>query len=284
MSPGNTRKDRLIGILVGNGWLIHGHPRPRSTKPLPSHEVYLSRGLLVGFSPSPPNAVCPTLRTFSLSTLFTTFNYQIPMAYFNNTNDASFHSTSYTSGELDAYPVLSLVSATEEANSEAPGTFTNGWGVGGQPGYTVGSPTSLRAEPSFGEHDYALLNGRGLTCVSPGSVPPVPPYTVHTPGYDHLPYSEHYWPITGRDAQYYRSSIVSRDNSFASTAVLEAPTVIPAPSSSKCLFSPTRLWEIEYSSTANSPVRLLGSQRERAVHHYVLPGICPSAIIFAQPR
>ena len=219
-------------------------------------EVYLSHGLLDGFSPSPPNAVCPTLITPSLSTLPTTFNYQIPMAYFNNTNDANFYSTSYTSGELDAYPVLSLTSATEGANSEAPDTFTNGWGVVRQPGYTVGSPTSLRAGPSFGKYDCGPFDNRSLTCTSPESATS---YGAQTHGQDYPSHPGQYWPTTGWYAQSYPSGIVSRDNSFASTAVSEVPTVILTPSSSKCLFSPTRLWGIECSPPRTVPFDCWGA-------------------------
>ena len=159
------------------------------------------------------------------------------MAYYlNNTSDASYYSTSYTSGELDAYTLLSQTSANEETNNEVSNTFTAGWGVGGQPGCTVGSSTSLRAEANFGEHNYVLLNGCGLTCVSPGSVSSASPYTVQTPGYNHLSYPEHYWPMTSQYTQSYHSGIVSRDSSFAGMAASEASVAIPAPSSSKCPF------------------------------------------------
>ena len=152
------------------------------------------------------------------------------MAYFTNTNDASFYSTSSASGELGAYPVLSLTSATEEADVGTINTFADYWSQEGQPSYVIGEPTCNTS------------------------------YGAQTGGQDHPLYPGHYWPIAGRYAQSYPSGIGSRDNSFASMAVSEAPAVIPTPSSSKCIFSPTRLWGIECSSTANSPVRLLGSQ------------------------
>jgi len=77
------------------------------------------------------------------------------MAYYNNTDDASFYPTSPAFGELDAYPSLNQTSAT---NIEAPHTLTNDWNVGGQPDYMVGSLTSLGAEPSFGKNDCGLLD------------------------------------------------------------------------------------------------------------------------------
>jgi len=38
------------------------------------------------------------------------------MAYFNNSNNAGFYSTSSAPGEFDAYPFPSQTSANEEAN------------------------------------------------------------------------------------------------------------------------------------------------------------------------
>ena len=185
------------------------------------------------------------------------------MAYFNtndasfystNTNGTSFYSTSSASGELGAYPVLSLTSATEETNTGTTSTFTDYWSEEGQPSYIIGEPTCLRAEASFGKYDCGPFDDHGLTCTSPESATS---YGAQTRDQDH---PGHYWPTTDWYAQSYPSGIGSRDNSFASMAVSEAPAVIPTPSSSKCIFSPTRLWGIECSSTANSPVRLLGSQ------------------------
>jgi len=76
------------------------------------------------------------------------------MAYYNNADDASFYPIS-AFDELDTYPFLNQISATEGENIEAPHTFTDDWNVGGQPDYMVGSLTSLGAEPSFGKNDYS---------------------------------------------------------------------------------------------------------------------------------
>jgi hypothetical protein len=80
--------------------------------------------------------------------------HQIPMAYTNNTNntnDANFYPLA--SGEFDAY--RSQMSAVEQENIATSGTFTNGWNVGRQPGYVVGSPISLKSEASSGKYDYS---------------------------------------------------------------------------------------------------------------------------------
>ena len=86
------------------------------------------------------------------------------MAYFNNTDDTSLYTTASTFGESDAY--LSQTSATEKANDQTSDPFANGWSMGRQPNYMVGSPASLKAEASFGKYDYSPLDDRSLTCTS----------------------------------------------------------------------------------------------------------------------
>ena len=93
------------------------------------------------------NAISPTLTAASLSTLRNT--HRISMAYYNN---PCSYPTSSASGELEFYSLLSQMLATEEANSQAHDTFADQWNTIGRPGPMVGSPTSLRATASYGEH------------------------------------------------------------------------------------------------------------------------------------
>jgi len=113
--------------------------------------------------PHPPNAVYPSLTT--TTQLFALHSpFQIPMAYFNDTNGTSFYPTS-SAYEFDAYP--SQTSASEQANDQNFDAFANGWSVGSQPDYLVGSLTGFGTEESFGKHDlYSPLEDCGLTCAS----------------------------------------------------------------------------------------------------------------------
>ena len=190
-----------------------------------------------------------------LSTLLSTL-YQIPMAYFDDTN---FYPTSYTSGELAAYPVLTQTSATEEADVQASRTFVDDWSAGGYPGYAVGSPRSLRAEASFGKRSRSPLDTRSLTRESPESATSVPSYGAQTHSHGEVSFPEYYWPITGQYAQSYHSSIVGQDNSFANTLASETSMVVPTPSSGKQL-SPMKPQGTKCSPIANSTARPLGGQ------------------------
>ena len=154
------------------------------------------------------------------------------MAYYNNTSNANFYPNSPT---FDAYPFLVQTSANEEAYADA-NTFLGGWTGDGQPGHTVGSPTSLQAEASFGKYNCSFLNDRCLTRESPEPVPPATSHVAQTYGYGQPPFPVHYWSATGPQAQSY-SGIVSRDNSFAGMVESEASTVVPTPSGGKHLFS-----------------------------------------------
>jgi len=74
------------------------------------------------------------------------------MAYYSNPNNASSYPTSSASGELESYSLLSQMLATEEVNNQADPTFVDQWDTIRWPGLMVGSPTSLRATASYGEH------------------------------------------------------------------------------------------------------------------------------------
>ncbi|KAF9647939.1 hypothetical protein BDM02DRAFT_3116265 [Thelephora ganbajun] len=119
------------------------------------------------------------------------------MAYFDDTTDNTFYPASSTSGQFDLYPFLSQTSGTEETNTY--NTFIEGWRENGQPGYTVGSLSSLNTQATF------------------DSVSSVPWYATQNLEYDQLPYPGCYWPITGQYAQPHHSGIVNRDNLFMST-------------------------------------------------------------------
>ena len=72
------------------------------------------------------------------------------MAYSTNSDNASFYSTSSASGEFDVYPFASQTSPTEEPNRRYS-ALTDQWNMVERPGPMVGSPTSIRAVPSFGK-------------------------------------------------------------------------------------------------------------------------------------
>ena len=74
------------------------------------------------------------------------------MAYFNNSNNTDFYSASSASGELDAYPFLNQASAIEEAGGQGYCTCAECQSTVGRPLPMVGSPTSLRANASFGKY------------------------------------------------------------------------------------------------------------------------------------
>ena len=76
------------------------------------------------------------------------------MAYFNDTTNNGFYSTSFASGGFYSYPHPSqtFVTDTEEANGQMYADSTDQWSAERRPGPMVGSPTSLRATDSFGEH------------------------------------------------------------------------------------------------------------------------------------
>jgi len=75
------------------------------------------------------------------------------MAYFNNINDPSFYPVLPTSDEFGTYLSLGRMSANEEAYDQNPYPSTVGW-MGGQPGYVVGPPTTLRGGASFGKDNH----------------------------------------------------------------------------------------------------------------------------------
>jgi hypothetical protein len=155
------------------------------------------------------------------------------MAYYNNTN---FYSTSSAFGEPDAYQFLSQTSAAEEVNDQAYGTFANGWGMAGQPGPVVGSPTNLRDVANYGKYHCRLFVDQRLRRESLDSVASSASYATWVDGYGQPSYSGHYWPAAGQQAQSYHSGFSSRDDSFASTVASETSTVVPIPSSGKYLF------------------------------------------------
>ena len=168
-------------------------------------------------SPSPPNAVYPTLTTISLSTsiLLNTF-YRIPMAYSRN---SEFYPSS-TPSEFNMYPPLRRTSAVEEANVQDYGTFIHDRrDADGRPDHVVGSSRSLRPEASLGEHDHSFLDDLHLTQKSSESVSSDTSYAVPAQDYGKISFPRHYWPTIGQYAQSYHSGI----------------DVVLAPSSGKCL-------------------------------------------------
>jgi len=170
----------------------------------------------------------PTLA--ATAQLFALLNmlYQTPMAYFNNTDDAYFYPTS---DELDVYPFANQTPPTGDVNLETPGAFADGWSQGGQPYNAVGQSASLWAEASSGEYDFSLLADWRLTYEFPESMSSAAPYPTPALEYGQSPFPGHYWPITAPYTQPYGPG-TSRDYPFASTAVTEAPTMVPTSSSS----------------------------------------------------
>ena len=78
------------------------------------------------------------------------------MAYFNNDDDANPYFTSSAYEELDPYQFLSQTSTGEWANNQADDIFTHSWGMVGQSGPMVDSPTGSRAVASYGKYHCSL--------------------------------------------------------------------------------------------------------------------------------
>ena len=173
-----------------------------------------------------PTAVYPHSQQLRSSTFST-----VPMDHFNNFNNTNLHSTSSALDEFDTHPFLGQTSANERAHSQTH-TFTEGWAMSGQPGHTLGLPTSL-----FGKHNCSLLDDWCLTHESPELASSATSHIARTHGYGQQQFPGYHWPMTGPYDQPYGSGIASRDNFFAETVALEASTVVPAPSSGKHLFS-----------------------------------------------
>ena len=76
------------------------------------------------------------------------------MAYFNDTSNTSFYSTSFASGGFYSYPLQgqTFFADTEEANGQIYADSLDQWSVVGRSGPVVGSATTLRATDGFGEH------------------------------------------------------------------------------------------------------------------------------------
>jgi len=77
--------------------------------------MYLSHGVLGGVFPHLPNAAYPTFTTAPFSLLLNA-SYPIPMAYYDNINDASIHFTSSVPEGLEAYRFPSQMPTTENAS------------------------------------------------------------------------------------------------------------------------------------------------------------------------
>ena len=144
------------------------------------------------------------------------------MAYF----DWSIGSTS-TFGEYNAH--LSQALVPEQVDVNAPETSTNAWSIlpEQQDHYDVDRwPTNFEPGVNFGEYDYSILKGRGLTNLSPE------PTTSGT-SYDQWLFPEFCWPATERWAQPDHRTALNYDNPSASRATLEVPELMPAPSNSE---------------------------------------------------
>ena len=140
------------------------------------------------------------------------------MSYFNGDN-TNFYPTS-TLGGFDDYPHQMPV--LEHVDVCIPQTSTNGWSIHEQQGYAGGSLTSLRPEASFGEYNHGPLKSHNLTRISPDSTSSETSYEVQTQSHNRPSSSKGYVPVVGKYAQSYYSSILGRDNSFASAAASEA--------------------------------------------------------------
>jgi hypothetical protein len=181
------------------------------------------------------------------------------MAYFNNTNNTNFYSTSFAFGEPDAYPFLSQMSATEDADdSQTYGSLADRWGMVERPGPMVGPPTSSWAAASYGSYHCSLFIDRCLTRESLGSTSW---YAAQTNGYEQPSHSGNHWPAAGQQDQSYRPSLVSWDESFTSTTAPEPSATVPAPSSGKSLFCFEALGDVVLTNRDQSRSTTGGSTR-----------------------
>ena len=80
------------------------------------------------------------------------------MAYFNNTNNAGFYSTSSGSGEFDGYQFPSQMPTTtaEEANGQSHGIYADYWSTASQPGLTIDSSISLPTAVGYGKYHCSI--------------------------------------------------------------------------------------------------------------------------------
>jgi len=149
------------------------------------------------------------------------------MAYFNDADNTTYYTT--VSGGPHPYPPQSRTSAvdTEGTNGQLCADPTDQRGMVRRSGPMVGSPTSLRAEASFGERRSGHFTGWYLTHELQESVAPATSYTSRADGYS--------WPSYDRSTNYqrdsYHSGYLGRDRSFANTVASETSTVEQTPSS-----------------------------------------------------
>ena len=155
------------------------------------------------------------------------------MDYFNNANP-DYYST-FTSGEFNIH--FNQMPAPERVAFDLGGleTFPYGWSLSGQQGYASGSQDTLRSEVTFGKHDDSPSTALHIS-ISPESVSLEASHGGWTQDYGQMSFQQHYWSTTERYNQPYYTGTISRDDSPTSTAPLEVPPAISAPSQCEPLF------------------------------------------------
>ena len=151
------------------------------------------------------------------------------MAYSNDDSDHSFYSS--VSRGFYSYPppsrTFSASADTEGAHIQVYGGPADQWGMVRRSVPMIGSPTSLRATASLGEHRSNRFFYWCLTREPPESVASTTSDWSRTnrdrPAYD--------WSADPRQTQSHHSDYLSQDGPFASTAASETSTVVHTPSS-----------------------------------------------------
>ena len=139
------------------------------------------------------------------------------MAYFNDTDNASFHPISDVPRGFSLYPFLVQISATEEVGMVNDHTFPDFWSMVGQPEPVVCSPTDLWATASnCGECRFKLFVDQYLTREHPDPVTSATPYATWDNSFSQPQYPGYYWPPAGQRAQYHHPNLSTRDCSLAS--------------------------------------------------------------------
>lgn len=162
------------------------------------------------------------------------------MTCLGDSNDATFYSASYPSGELELYQFVD--------------PLPDGWYVIEWPGHAVRSQSDLQAAVIHGKY-FGNLLFEWLTRESPEPVGSTTSHATHIDDYNHSSYTRGYWPAARTEP--HRSGFLGCDVFFTATAGSDISTEAPTPHDGeylRCL----GIHRIEHSPVANSPIQPSG--------------------------
>jgi len=187
-----------------------------------------------GTFPHISNTIYPALTTTSFFSLLDTSD-PIQMAYFNDTNNASFHPVSDVPGELGFYPFAEQTSGTEEVGMLDNSAFSDRWSMVGQPEPVACSPTNLWDTASgYGECQFHPFVDQSLTREPPDQVASATSYSSWDNGYGQPLYPDYHLPGAIQQTRYCHPGFSGWDVPLADVAVPEILAVAPIPSSGEC--------------------------------------------------